>query len=201
MEVLSAASQLFVQGLKDKLSGTSVQVTQGSADRAALIVRSASKSLIPVPYPARMWAPGAGAAQTLISGEIVDAGTKEVLVRFRQERRFVMELIWQHESLVLSRPITAGQAVPLQAGALACSISRRSHANAWATRVSMSSLAGRQSSVWRITSLPATSAGGSPARRGVSSRFSGLPNTQNARADERGGPQRREHRDVSRMMG
>lgn len=114
-EVLSTSAQLFAQGIREKLTGTAVQVTQGSANGPALVVRARLNKLDPGSKAARMWAPGAGAAQASISGEILDARTKKVLIRFTQERRAVARAIWQPESILLSRTIKqiAGDVVKL----------------------------------------------------------------------------------------
>ncbi len=108
-ELQSKSDQLFYEGVREKLAGTNVQVTQDRgvpADRVAtLLVRSHLDRLDPGSKAARMWAPGVGAAQTEITGEIVDTRTNQVLVRFNQERRAVMRMIWQRESILLSNTL------------------------------------------------------------------------------------------------
>lgn len=109
-EMQSKCDQLFYEGVRQKLAGTSVQVTQDRGVRsdgvATLLVRSKLDRLDPGSVAARMWAAGAaGSAQSTISGEIVDAQTSQVLVRFRQERRAMMRMIWQRESILLSNTV------------------------------------------------------------------------------------------------
>lgn len=104
-EVLSTSSSLFFQGLNEKISGTNLQVTQSSTGHVGLLVRARLEKLDPGSKAARMWVPGAGTAQTTISGEILDAATNQVLVRFRQERRAAVKTIFQRESVLLSRTL------------------------------------------------------------------------------------------------
>lgn len=104
-EVLSTSTQLFTQGISERLSETGVQVTQGPANGPSLIVRARLDKLDPGSIAARMWAPGAGTAQTSISGDIVNSRTNQVLLHFTQERRAAVRTIFQPESVLLSHTL------------------------------------------------------------------------------------------------
>jgi hypothetical protein len=86
-KVLAASTSTFVQGLKEKLSGKTVE--EGNAGGAGtLIIRARITQLAPGSQAARYFGGfGAGGATSGISGEIVDGANKKVLVRFAQERR------------------------------------------------------------------------------------------------------------------
>jgi hypothetical protein len=89
-KVLAASTGTFMQGLKEKLSGKTVEQGSGGA-AGALVIRGRITELSPGSKAARYFGGfGAGGAQTGISGEIVDGGTKKVLVRFTQARRSAM---------------------------------------------------------------------------------------------------------------
>jgi hypothetical protein len=83
-QALAEATAPFVDGLKAK---TSLEVVSEASDRT-LIVRGKVTKLEPGSRAKRLFVGfGAGAACAGVSGEIVDAATGEVLLRFTQERR------------------------------------------------------------------------------------------------------------------
>jgi hypothetical protein len=88
-QVLKDPAGPFVEGLTGELGGK-IAVSQGSGGEAGgtLIVRNKMLTLDPGSKAARYWAGfGAGAARAEVSGEVVDAATGKVLLRFKQERR------------------------------------------------------------------------------------------------------------------
>lgn len=88
-EVLKDPAGPFAEGLTGELKGK-IAVSQGSAgkDTGTLVVRTKVLTLDPGSRAARYWAGfGAGAARAEVSGEVVDAATGKVLLRFKQERR------------------------------------------------------------------------------------------------------------------
>jgi hypothetical protein len=88
VKILGTATEAFVEGLqKNTEAKVSVDAKPGKG-AGTLIVRTKVEMMDPGSRAKRYWAGfGAGAARTKISGELVDAKTKEVLVRFSQERR------------------------------------------------------------------------------------------------------------------
>jgi hypothetical protein len=86
--VLAAPSGPFTQGLSGEL-GDRVAVSQGSeGGEKTLLVRARVASLDPGSRAKRFWGGfGAGAASAGLQGEVVDAATGKVLLRFKQERR------------------------------------------------------------------------------------------------------------------
>jgi hypothetical protein len=83
-KALAEATEPFVDGLKAK---TSLALVSEASERT-LIVRGKVTKLEPGSRAKRMFVGfGAGAACAGVSGEIVDAATGEVLLRFTQERR------------------------------------------------------------------------------------------------------------------
>jgi hypothetical protein len=88
-QVLKDPAGPFAEGLTGELGGK-IAVSQGSGGKAGgtLIVRNKVLNLDPGSRAARYWAGfGAGAARAEVSGEVVDAATGKVLLRFKQERR------------------------------------------------------------------------------------------------------------------
>lgn len=88
-QVLKDPAGPFAEGLGEELKGK-IAVSQGSGEKAGgtLIVRNKLLNLDPGSKAARYWAGfGAGAARAEVSGEVVDAATGKVLLRFKQERR------------------------------------------------------------------------------------------------------------------
>jgi hypothetical protein len=86
---LARVAPPFVAGLAAALSK---QVAIGEAgktpEEGALVVRGKVTTMDPGSQAARYWGGfGAGAARTEIDGEVVDARTGKVLLRFLQERR------------------------------------------------------------------------------------------------------------------
>jgi hypothetical protein len=89
-KVAANATASFLEGLKKGVPDAAIAF--GSPASAALIVRGKITTLDPGSRAKRMWVGyGAGAARTAIEGEIVDAKTGDVLVRFTQERRSGIE--------------------------------------------------------------------------------------------------------------
>jgi hypothetical protein len=83
-KALAEATEPFVDGFKAK---TSVALVSEASERT-LIVRGKVTKLEPGSRAKRMFVGfGAGAACAGVSGEIVDAATGDVLLRFTQERR------------------------------------------------------------------------------------------------------------------
>lgn len=88
-EILKAPAGPFTEGLAGAL-GQKVAVSEGKGGKSAgtLLVRSKVLTLDPGSRAARYWAGfGAGAARVEVSGEVVDAATGKVLLRYKQERR------------------------------------------------------------------------------------------------------------------
>ncbi|HVG10349.1 MAG TPA: DUF4410 domain-containing protein [Thermoanaerobaculia bacterium] len=88
-QVLKDPAGPFAEGLTEELGGK-ITVSQGSGGKGGgtLIVRNKMLHLDPGSKAARYWAGfGAGAARAEVSGEVVDAATGKVLLRFKQERR------------------------------------------------------------------------------------------------------------------
>lgn len=88
-EVLKDPAGPFTEGLTGELKGK-IAASQGSGEKGegTLVVRAKVLTLDPGSRAARYWAGfGAGAARAEVSGEVVDAATGKVLLRFKQERR------------------------------------------------------------------------------------------------------------------
>lgn len=88
-EVLKDPAGPITEGLTGELEGK-ISVSQGSGGKGqgTLVVRTKMLTLDPGSRAARYWAGfGAGAARAEVSGEVVDAATGKVLLRFKQERR------------------------------------------------------------------------------------------------------------------
>jgi len=87
-KALAEATEPFVIGLEEGLKAkTSLQLVSEASERT-LIVRGKVTKLEPGSRAKRMFVGfGAGAACAGVSGEIVDAATGKVLLRFTQERR------------------------------------------------------------------------------------------------------------------
>ncbi len=89
-EVLADVAGPLADGLREELSDLTVERQQGSAPTAAgvLLLRGEVLELDPGSRAARYWAGfGAGAARCKLHGEIVDAASGRVLLRWTQERR------------------------------------------------------------------------------------------------------------------
>jgi hypothetical protein len=85
-KVAANATEPFLAGVRKGFPDAAV--AQNAAATGTLIVRGKVTVLEPGSRAKRMWVGyGAGAARTAIDGEIVDAKSGEVLVRFTQERR------------------------------------------------------------------------------------------------------------------
>lgn len=85
---LSAVALPLVEGLQTSLGGKPAVEEGKSAGAGALVVRGKVTTMDPGSRAARYWAGfGAGAARTELQGEVVDAASGKVLLRFRQERR------------------------------------------------------------------------------------------------------------------
>lgn len=89
--VLAHAAVPFTASLADEMKGrVAVAAKDKNAEVGAgtLILRNRVNTMDPGSQAARYWAGfGAGAARTEVSGELVDAATGKVLLRYRQERR------------------------------------------------------------------------------------------------------------------
>jgi hypothetical protein len=87
-QVLADPDDAFIEGVRNEMEG-SLKVEKGSkGGPGALLVRARIEEMDPGSQAARYFAGfGAGSARTKIVGEIIDGGTKEVLLRFEQERR------------------------------------------------------------------------------------------------------------------
>jgi len=86
--VLAAPSGPFTQGLSGAL-GDRVAVSRGTGGGdKVLLVRAKVVSMEPGSKAKRFWGGfGAGAASAELRGEVVDAASGQVLLRFKQERR------------------------------------------------------------------------------------------------------------------
>jgi uncharacterized protein DUF4410 len=88
--VLARTAPPFVEGLSGNLPKPPAVAgeVEKKPEPGSLLVRGKVILMDPGSQAARYWAGfGAGAARTGIDGEVVDAGTGKVLLRFRQERR------------------------------------------------------------------------------------------------------------------
>jgi len=107
-KVAAQATVPFLSGLKKGVPDAAMASAQ--AGSGELIVRGKVTALEPGSRAKRMWVGyGAGAARTAIDGEIVDAKTGEVLVRFTQERRSGVDLPFRGSSYedIMKRNLSA----------------------------------------------------------------------------------------------
>lgn len=89
-EVLADVGEPLLNGLRETLPGVAVeqQTEDGGAAEGALLLRGKVLEMDPGSRAARYWAGfGAGAARAKLQGEVVDAASGRVLLRFTQERR------------------------------------------------------------------------------------------------------------------
>lgn len=89
-EVLSDVGEPLLNGLRETLPGVAVErrAEGGGAAEGALLLRGKVLEMDPGSRAARYWAGfGAGAARAKLQGEVVDAASGRVLLRFTQERR------------------------------------------------------------------------------------------------------------------
>jgi hypothetical protein len=96
-EALAGVDKAFLDGVKKGLGsfskGTSVQA--GTPTGKALLIKATVIELNPGSKGARMGVGlGAGAAKAILMGEIVDAGTGKVLLRFNHEKRAGSGMGW-----------------------------------------------------------------------------------------------------------
>ncbi|MEA2339469.1 MAG: hypothetical protein QOE82_3476 [Thermoanaerobaculia bacterium] len=106
--VAAHATEPFLAGVRKGVPDA-VLASASSASRS-LIVRGKITALDPGSRAKRMWVGyGAGAARTAIDGEIVDAKSGEVLVRFTQVRRSGIERFGRGSSYeeIMKRNLTA----------------------------------------------------------------------------------------------
>lgn len=83
---LASSTEPFIAGLQKKLGSMPVQATEGRTGNA-LVVRARITKSDPGSRAARYFVGfGAGAAKIGVAGEIIDARTNKVLLRFVQER-------------------------------------------------------------------------------------------------------------------
>jgi hypothetical protein len=109
-KVLPHATEPFLEGIRKKLPEAALQNAQSADAAGVLLIRGKITTLDPGSRSKRMWVGyGAGAARTAIDGEIVDARTGEVLIRFRQERRSGIERFGRGSSYeeILKRNLNA----------------------------------------------------------------------------------------------
>jgi len=109
--VLAAPAGPFTQGLSGEL-GDRVAVSQGSeGGEKTLLVRGKVASMEPGSRAKRFWGGfGAGAASGGLEGEVVDAATGQVLLRFKQERRSALgPLAGDYVELMNRNLVTIGQ--------------------------------------------------------------------------------------------
>jgi hypothetical protein len=107
-KVAAQATEPFLAGLKKGVP--TAAMASAEPGEGALIVRGKVTALEPGSRAKRMWVGyGAGAARTAIDGEIVDAKTGQVLVRFTQERRSGVDLPFRGSSYedVMKRNLSA----------------------------------------------------------------------------------------------
>lgn len=89
-EVLRDVAGPLVEGLVETEPGLAVERAAGEApgEAGVLVLRGRVVEMDPGSRAARYWAGfGAGAARTKLEGELVDAASGRVLLRFTQERR------------------------------------------------------------------------------------------------------------------
>ena len=90
-QVLGDTASPIVEGIREAETKKKVAAEVGAADistAGTLLLRGKVLEMDPGSRAARYWGGfGAGAARTKIEGEVVDAATGKVLLRFTQERR------------------------------------------------------------------------------------------------------------------
>lgn len=87
-EVLADVAGPLVEGLVEAEPGLAVEKGEASGEAGVLVLRGRVVEMDPGSRAARYWAGfGAGAARTKLEGELVDAASGRVLLRFTQERR------------------------------------------------------------------------------------------------------------------
>jgi hypothetical protein len=89
-QVLADVATPLIEGLRSVPAGLAVARQEGEAPAEAgvLLLRGRVLEMDPGSRAARYWAGfGAGAARTKLEGELVDAASGRVLLRFTQERR------------------------------------------------------------------------------------------------------------------
>jgi len=107
-KVAASATEPFLLGVKKGFPDASI--AKSASAPGTLIVRGKVTVLDPGSRAKRMWVGyGAGAARTAIDGEIVDAKSGEVLIRFTQERRSGIERFGRGSSYeeIMNRNLTA----------------------------------------------------------------------------------------------
>ncbi|MBV9071053.1 MAG: DUF4410 domain-containing protein [Acidobacteria bacterium] len=107
-KVAANATEPFLAGVKKGFPDA--VVAEHASAPGTLIVRGKITVLDPGSRAKRMWVGyGAGAARTAIEGEIVDAKSGQVLIRFTQERRSGIERFGRGSSYeeIMKRNLTA----------------------------------------------------------------------------------------------
>lgn len=106
-EVLAAATQPFVRGVKEKMANKSIPVQISTKQNGAgLLIRTRITRMDPGSQAARYWGSfSAGAAIVEITGELVDVRSNAVLITFRQERRSGWGLLGGGYHALLDRDI------------------------------------------------------------------------------------------------
>ncbi|HEY0156706.1 MAG TPA: DUF4410 domain-containing protein [Thermoanaerobaculia bacterium] len=91
-KVLAEATKPFLEGLAEEETGLEIASEQKEEKKGTLLVRGRVTTMDPGSRSKRLLIGyGAGAARAAIEGELVDAATGEVLLRFTQERRSGVE--------------------------------------------------------------------------------------------------------------
>ena len=114
-KVLRDARTPLIEGVQKKISGLEVVESIAADKSKTLILRTKVTLMDPGSRSKRMWIGyGAGAARAAVEGEIVDAATGNVLVRFVQERRSGVERFGRgssYEEIMKRNLVAIGQDV------------------------------------------------------------------------------------------
>jgi len=114
-KVLADATTPFVEGMAKKVPAVEASGAENAATPGTLMIRGRVTLMEPGSRSKRMFIGyGAGAARAAISGEIIDAATGEVLIRFTQERRSGIERFGRgssYEEIMARNLRTIGQDV------------------------------------------------------------------------------------------
>lgn len=88
VKVIGTSAASFTEGLRAKMGRQFAVEQSGKGGAGTLIIRANVTVMSPGSQAARYFGGfGAGGAASGISGEVIDGGTKKVLLRFTQERR------------------------------------------------------------------------------------------------------------------
>ncbi len=106
---MTHATEQFLAGIRKGRADVTLQSTAADG-RRAILIRGKVVTMDPGSRAKRMWVSyGAGAARVAVSGEIVDAASGKVLVRFTQERRSGFDRLGRGSSYeeILNRTMAA----------------------------------------------------------------------------------------------